>query len=280
MLTFYVLVLKYQKYFLLLTLVARNKLTCYPLGIFILLQSKEGKSFMTLPKYEQIKQDLLKEIKERKFIPGDKFYSESELKTRYSVSSITVIKALNELTMAGYLYRIQGKGTFVSKAKIGASVKFSDIENHPLGTESTSVLSIEEQNDPEILKELGLASSDSYMQIVRVRKTLDHPFLIHFTHLPLDLVKLPVKKKEKFTSVYERIRKDFKLDMYSLASMETNEIIFPEDPEILNQLLLSFREPAVVQKKYSYLADGRVAEYVVSYKHWRYFKTKIEIEAE
>lgn len=235
---------------------------------------------MILPKYEQIKQDLLKEIKERKFLPGDKFYSESELKTRYGVSSITVIKALNELTNAGYLYRIQGKGTFVSKAKIGASVKFSDIENHPLGTESVSVLSLEERNDPEILKELGLTSSDSYIQIVRVRKTLDQPFLIHFTHLPLDLVKFPIKKKESFSSIYERIRKDFNLDMYSLASVETNEIVFPEDPNILNQLLLSFREPAVIQKKHSYFADGRVAEYVVSYKHWRYFKTKIEIEAE
>lgn len=235
---------------------------------------------MILPKYEQIKQDLLKEIKERKFLPGDKFYSESELKTRYRVSSITVIKALNELTNAGYLYRIQGKGTFVSKAKIGASVKFSDIENHPLGTESVSVLSLEERNDPEILKELGLTSSDSYIQIVRVRKTLDQPFLIHFTHLPLDLVKLPIKKKESFSSIYERIRKDFNLDMYSLASVETNEIVFPEDPNILKQLLLSFREPAVIQKKHSYFADGRVAEYVVSYKHWRYFKTKIEIEAE
>lgn len=235
---------------------------------------------MALPKYEQIKQDLLKEIKERKFIPGDKFYSESELKIRYKVSSITVVKALNELTMSGYLYRVQGKGTFVSKAKMGTNVKFSDIENHPLDTESVVVLTIGEDNKPEILKELGLSSTDYYMQIIRVRKTADKPFLIHFTHLPLDLVKQPIKKKEVFSSIYERIRKDFDIDMFSLASIETNEIVFPEDPQILNQLQLSFREPAVMQEKHSYFANGRVAEYVVSYKHWRYFKTKIEVEAE
>lgn len=235
---------------------------------------------MALPKYEQIKQDLINEIKERKFIPGDKFYSESELKNRYSVSTTTVVKALNELTMAGFLYRIQGKGTFVSKSKIGTSVKFSDIENHSLDTESIAVLSIEEQSDPNILNELGLKPNDSYIQIIRVRKTSDHPFLIHYTHLPMDLVQEPIKKKEAYASVYERIRKDFDLDMFSLASIETNEISFPEDPDILNQLVLSFREPVVVQKKHSYFADGRVAEYVISYKHWRYFKTKIEVEAE
>ncbi|MDU1888216.1 MAG: GntR family transcriptional regulator, partial [Enterococcus faecalis] len=43
---------------------------------------------------------------------------------------------------------------------------------------------------------------------------------------------------------------------------------------------LSFREPAVKQVKHSYLADGSVAEYIISYKHWKYFKTKIEVEAE
>ena len=234
---------------------------------------------MTLPKYELIKQDLLKEIQDHKFSPGDKFYSESELKSRYSVSSITVVKALNELAAAGYLYRVQGKGTFVSKAKMGATVKFSDIENHALDTESVTVLSIEEKNDPDILKELGLAADQSYVQIVRVRKTLNQPFLIHFTHLSPDLVKMPIKNKDAYSSIYERVRKDFGIDMYTLASTETNEIIFPEDPEILNSLVLSFREPVVVQKKHSYLSDGTIAEYVVSYKHWKYFKTKIEVEA-
>lgn len=63
-----------------------------------------------LPKYEQIKQDLLREIKNHTFIPGDKFYSEADIKRKYAVSSITAVKALNELTSAGYLYRIQGKG--------------------------------------------------------------------------------------------------------------------------------------------------------------------------
>lgn len=235
---------------------------------------------MSIPKYEMIKQELLQEIRAHKFIPGDKFYSEADIKQRFDVSSITAVKALNELTAAGYLYRIQGKGTFVSKSKVAANVKFSDIENHSLDTETVTVLDIRQDQQPEILAKLGLTPDQHYYRILRVRKTEEVPFLIHITHLPPNMMQLPVKELTAFDSVYERIHQDFGIDMYALASVETNEITFPEDPKILNLLNLSFREPAVKQEKITYLADRSIAEYVLSYKHWRYFKTKIEMDAE
>ncbi|MGX7013824.1 GntR family transcriptional regulator [Vagococcus silagei] len=234
-----------------------------------------------ISKYQQIIQDLLVEIKNHTFIPGDRFYSESDLKKKYSVSSITAVKALNELTNMGYLYRIQGKGTFVSKSKVSQSVKFSDIELHSLDAEEIKVLAITEEHDPKILKELKLATDDSYYKIVRVRSANGVPFIMHMTHLPKTLVKEPLDKNlNSYASIYEKIRKDFQIDLYSLASTETNEIVFPDDPEILNHLNLSFREPAIKQVKHSYLKDNSVAEYIVSYKHWKAFKTKIEVEAE
>lgn len=234
-----------------------------------------------IPKYEQIKQDLLAEIKKHKFIPGDKFYSEADIKQKYSVSSITAVKALNELTTAGYLYRIQGKGTFVSKSKVSQSVKFSDIELHSLDKEKVKVLAIEEENHPTILKKLGLPANASYYKIKRVRFFEDVPFLLHITHLPKKLVKEPLTKDlSTYASIYERVRKDFDIDLFSLSSVETDEIIFSDNSELLNLLQLSFREPVVKQVKHSYLADQSVAEYIVSYKHWKYFKTKIEVEAE
>ena len=54
------------------------------------------------------------EINNGMFQPGDKFYSEAELKKKYNVSGITAIKALQCLTNEGYLVRYQGKGTYVS----------------------------------------------------------------------------------------------------------------------------------------------------------------------
>lgn len=234
-----------------------------------------------IPKYELIKQELLQEIKEHQFTPGDRFYSESDIKKKYNVSSITAVKALNELTNAGYLYRIQGKGTFVSKSKIAQNVKFSDIENHSLDKETVDVISITKESDPKILAKLNLNSNNVYYKIIRVRSVEGIPFLLHMTHLPLKLMKEPIQSDwSAYESIYERIRKDFGIDFFSLSSVETNEIVFPDDPELLNLLHLSFREPAVKQEKYSYLPDKSIAEYIISYKHWKYFKTKIEVEAQ
>ena len=52
---------------------------------------------MKIPKYQQIKDDLLKKIEVGEFKHGDRFYSEAELVKLYNVSSITVIRAVQEL---------------------------------------------------------------------------------------------------------------------------------------------------------------------------------------
>ena len=46
------------------------------------MMMKERKTSSMIPKYEQIKQDLLEEIKNHHFIPGDKFYSEADDQSR------------------------------------------------------------------------------------------------------------------------------------------------------------------------------------------------------
>ena len=57
---------------------------------------------------------LKDELKEQKsfsgqFASGDKFYTEAELIAMYDVSSITVVRALNDLAKDGYIVRQQGR---------------------------------------------------------------------------------------------------------------------------------------------------------------------------
>ncbi len=70
---------------------------------------------MAVLKYEKIKQDILRDIEAGKFKPGDRIYSEGDLKAKYGVSNTTVIKVMNDLVAQGYLIRRQGEGTFVRK---------------------------------------------------------------------------------------------------------------------------------------------------------------------
>ena len=83
---------------------------------------------MDIPKYLQIENELKKEIISGKFKYGDKFYSEAQLKDKFNVSSITVIRAVKDLVKAGYLVRHQGKGTFISRSRKDKLVRLSDNE--------------------------------------------------------------------------------------------------------------------------------------------------------
>lgn len=67
-----------------------------------------------MTKYEIIQNDIADKIHRGIYRENDKLPSEHTLMKEWGVSRITVTKALTELTLAGYIYRVQGKGSFVS----------------------------------------------------------------------------------------------------------------------------------------------------------------------
>ena len=70
------------------------------------------------PLYQQVLGDLKAQVISGAYQPGDKLPSEAELSERYSVSRVTVRRALDELANEGYLTSRQGKGTFVNQRKL------------------------------------------------------------------------------------------------------------------------------------------------------------------
>lgn len=66
------------------------------------------------PKYLILKETLIDKIKYKQLNTGDKIMSENELSAQYGVSRHTVRQALAELVNEGWLYKLQGKGTFVN----------------------------------------------------------------------------------------------------------------------------------------------------------------------
>ncbi len=71
-------------------------------------------STVELPKYEQVKRSLIGEIEQGLLAPGSVVPSEAELVARFKVSRPTLVRSLQDLVRDGYVYRKQGKGTFVS----------------------------------------------------------------------------------------------------------------------------------------------------------------------
>ncbi len=73
-------------------------------------------------KYSIVMMSLIERINNNEFAPGYKLPSENELIKEYNVSRITVRRALNEMETQKYIYRKQGKGTFVNRNRVNESV--------------------------------------------------------------------------------------------------------------------------------------------------------------
>lgn len=66
-----------------------------------------------VPKYYSVKRELVKRIELGEYPENEPVLSERELMEAYQVSRITVRRAIDELVNEGYLYKIQGKGTYI-----------------------------------------------------------------------------------------------------------------------------------------------------------------------
>lgn len=71
-----------------------------------------------LPLYVQLRDALLREVRDGGLGPGDRFPSETAIRDRFGVSRATVRQALDDLERGGVIRKVQGLGSFVSAPKI------------------------------------------------------------------------------------------------------------------------------------------------------------------
>lgn len=74
-----------------------------------------------LPIRVQLRDILLREIREKRLVEGKRFPSERELAERFKVSRSSVREAISELIASGVLFRTVGRGTFVADEPLTSS---------------------------------------------------------------------------------------------------------------------------------------------------------------
>ena len=79
--------------------------------------------YSNVPLYCQLKNLILDKIEKGEFKADSKIPSEQDFCERYDISRPTVRQAINELTASGHLYKLKGKGTFVSTRKTHIHIK-------------------------------------------------------------------------------------------------------------------------------------------------------------
>lgn len=143
---------------------------------------------MERPLYRQVILDLEKQIKNMK--PNAKLPSERQLLVKYGVSRNTVRLALLDLEERGLIYRLHGKGTFVSSTflnqpNIGGMYSFSEELKRTGQKASTKNQSLDLIiPDKNIAAQLNLGPTEKTYKLVRLRLANNEPRIFSTSYLP------------------------------------------------------------------------------------------------
>lgn len=145
--------------------------------------------------YLQIKEKIVEQILKGELKPGEKIPSERELCELYGVSRITVRQALKEATEDGFLFSVQGKGTFVEdkdEVKIGQSLdEFTEFKRTLTNKGLTAGTQIFQSkvllSDFALGRILALDISEQILNISLLGTADDQPIVYYNSYFELEL---------------------------------------------------------------------------------------------
>ena len=168
-----------------------------------------------VPLYQQIKEDIKAAIESGKYKTKEKIPSEQELSAEYSVSRITIRRAVEELCGEGYLTKMQGRGTFVSSPRIHRKMSASNrLESFTKSCKDNGMMAGAKLLDRKIVPArqdesefLHLAPEELLLYIQRLRTADGLSVLLENIFLPYTrykaLLELPLENNSMFSIITE-----------------------------------------------------------------------------
>lgn len=222
-------------------------------------------------RYIQIAEYYQNLIESKQLRSGEKMPTEEQICALFQVSRITVRQAMSELVQAGYIERVQGKGSYVKTPKTNMQLNhlqgFSE-EMRAIGKVATSRLidSGIEYCDLVVAEHLGIETRTQVIVIKRLRLADNEPVAVEYVYIPFYLCP-------------ELLQKDLSGSLYSLlgeyglkvhrASQNINAGY--SSRSICELLNIKQTSPTLNIERVTYLENGIALEYVQSsYRGDRY----------
>ena len=229
-----------------------------------------------VPHYVQIKAYLRTLAAEKK--ANDKMPSEAELSSQFNVSRGTAKQAIMELVNEGLLYRLQGRGTFVSEPRITRSFDrlpsfTEDIRRMGKGPQ-TQILSIKQAPPlPNLVSLFNLKPGELVCKFKRVVSTEGTPVVVLTSYLNPHFYP-ELKAEDIGNSLYEALKQKYRLvpskarDTYSIVDIS---------PRTASLLKCSKDQSVCFSQRIGYIDSGEAVEYVESFIRSDRFKFNIYI---
>lgn len=227
-----------------------------------------------VPKYYVLRQQLLEMIDNGTFAEGQPIMSERELTEKYGFSRITVRKAIDELVNEGYLYRIQGKGTYVKSDTAVSQNLYSlnscteDVRRLGRTPSKRTVLSELRGADGKRARMLQISEGDGVYCFGRITFADDEPLNYTVTYLPEKLFPGLDKYDLENGSLYGILQKEYGVAI--VKARRTVEAVIP-DPLVARYLGISVDMPVIL---FGCITYGRVHGQEVPIETFRcYYRT-------
>jgi GntR family transcriptional regulator len=223
-----------------------------------------------LPAYYRLQEALRRKIEDGQWKPGEVIPSERLITEEYKISIGTVKKALGNLADEGYLYRVQGKGTFVGKSILRQeSLRYYRMVKE-FGDEMADLqvrlLGIREVKgfDPAN-RFLRITADKTLFEMKRLFSSDKKPIVYAVSYIPKlmfkDFEKIPASRLENIT-FYEVIEKD-----YGMPTIKNQELFGAAraDAKTAVALKIGKGEPVLTIEMLSYTYRNMPYEYRLSY---------------
>lgn len=196
-----------------------------------------------------------------------KMFSEREICRRYNVSRTTVRTALKELEGLGYIYKRQGKGTFVSnlwkeRQDLANNYSFTKQMQSIGKVPKTQLLKFEVLSaDTLVAKQLEINLQEKIIRMERLRIADDEKMMVETTYLPYKLFPTLTGEDVKKHPLYDIFSQDFNQTIRYSDETFSASILNPHEAEILDA---TEGDACLRLKRSTYNSENRIIEFTLS----------------
>ncbi|MGM0830536.1 MAG: GntR family transcriptional regulator [Bacillota bacterium] len=232
-----------------------------------------------LPLYYQLMDILLEKIEKGELAEQEQLPSERELCETYKVSRTTVRQTMQELEKGGYIYKVHGKGSFVSpktyKQSLVEFYSFTE-EMKKIGKQpSTQVVSFEKVPcDSTISKSMKLPVEEEVFKITRLRLADEEPMIYETSYVPVGRFTNLTKEQLEYTPMYEIFRSQY--DVTITRALESFNAVSAEK-QAAGMLTIEENSPCLRLERITY-EDQDVIEYTISIARGDKFTYTVELK--
>jgi len=225
-----------------------------------------------IPLYYQLEEHIKELIEEGELKPGDALPPEREYAEKYQISRMTVRQAFTQLVNNGYLYRIQGKGTFVADRRIeqalqGLTSFTEDMKARGLKPDSQLIVFEIIPATIQIANQLSITEYSPVYEIKRVRLADGVPMAIETNYISANLIK-GLTEEIVNQSLYGYIEGQLNLQIDNASQVIESSVASQSEAKLLN---INKGAPIMLIQRNTYLKDGTPVEFVKSvYRADRY----------